>query len=135
MIDQDMLEAADCATRTTPFGENGKLDRSRVQISGSDFNKGVNASATPAPAIAGRMNRSPYQSELLPAKAILRASEILSKHVTSHGRDGWREIAPDVLVGRALTHLLQWQAGDRSEDHLAHALCRCLMAVELNDGR
>ncbi len=112
-------------------------ERQRVHIDGDAF-KGHNATACPAAMVVtetgGRMNRSDYASELLPAKALLRASAVMASGVKSHGTDNWRKIPADVHRGRAITHLLQHQAGDTSEDHLGHALCRVLMAVELANG-
>lgn len=116
-----------------PFDGRGRLRREKVLIPGDHF-KGVNATATPCPMIVtdtgGKMNASPYRSELLPARALLRASAILAAGVESHGRDNWREIPTDIHVGRAITHLLQYQAGDKSEKHLEHALCRIMFAIE-----
>lgn len=120
-----------------PFDGNGKLVRDRVHIDGDEF-KGRNATACPAPVVinnrGGKANPSPYRSELLPATAMLKASAVLAGGVQSHGRNNWRDIDAETHVGRAITHLLQHLAGDKSDDHLTHALCRVAFAVEVLNG-
>lgn len=45
--------------------------------------------------------------------------------------DDWRRQPVNEHVGQAIEHLRAWQAGDPSELHLDHALCRLMFAVEL----
>jgi len=45
--------------------------------------------------------------------------------------DNWRGIPPASHLNHALRHVAMWQSGDRSEDHVAHAMTRMLMWGEL----
>lgn len=48
--------------------------------------------------------------------------------------DNYKLIGPREHVGRAFRHILLWQAGDAEDgcdtDHLVHACCRVMMALE-----
>jgi hypothetical protein len=43
----------------------------------------------------------------------------------------WRHQSVAEHVRHAAAHLAAWEAGDRDEDHLGHAACRMLMALQL----
>lgn len=88
-------------------------------------------------AAGGRQSESPYRAELLPPRALLRAAEVLAHGERKHPRKdtkappNWHLIPIEEHIGRAQAHLLAYMAGDTSDDHLTHALCRLLFACEL----
>lgn len=87
--------------------------------------------------LGGRQSASPYRTELVPALAVLEVSKVLAggaiKHPTAPGdKPNWHKFTIDEHVGRALTHLFAHLAGDRSDDHLSHAACRIMFALELH---
>lgn len=81
----------------------------------------------------GKQNSSPFQSELLPAKALLYVSSILKKGAATHGVNNWHKISVEAHKGRELTHVLQYlenTEGDECLTHLGNAACRALFALD-----
>lgn len=77
-----------------------------------------------------RQSRLDVRCDLLPPKATLRISAILRQGAERYGDTNYLGISTADHLNHALTHVLQYLAGDVSEDHLGNAAARMLFALE-----
>jgi len=78
------------------------------------------------PAIDTRMDKLPPLA-LLAAGAALEGGMKYEKDKP----DNWRGVPAKMHLNHALRHVFKFQHGDRSEDHVGHAVSRMLMWAEL----
>lgn len=79
-----------------------------------------------------KVRRREEARELLPHKAIDAIADMMARMLDEgrHGRDDWRKMSEGDHLSHAAGHLCLLDQGDDSEDHLMHAACRLLMALE-----
>ncbi len=81
--------------------------------------------------VGAKQSAVPYRCDLLPARATLAVAGVLHEGAVKYGDDNWKGIPVREHLNHALTHILAYLASDRQDQHLEHAACRLLMAVEL----
>jgi hypothetical protein len=73
----------------------------------------------------------PERFDLIPAKGLMAVAEAMAKGAERYGDRNWRGLPSEEMVNHAMRHLVLWMAGDRTENHAAHAAANCLMLIEL----
>lgn len=81
----------------------------------------------------GKQHKRPFRSQAVMPKALLEVSKVrcIAFEEKGYADDNYKLIPLKDHLGRALTHIWAYLSGDRSNDHLSHAACRTLMALEL----
>ena len=69
---------------------------------------------------------------LIPSIALFKLAEILYEGSLKYDKDNWKKIDVDVHLSRCIQHIYAFLAKDKTEDHLAHALCRLVFAAALH---
>ncbi len=78
-----------------------------------------------------KQSKTLYRADLLPQRATLAVAGVLHEGSVKYGDGNWKGIPVDSHLNHALIHIFVYLAGDRSDDHLEHAACRALMALEM----
>jgi len=68
--------------------------------------------------------------DLLPPEATLAVAAVFGYGAGKYGDTNWHGIPVRSHLNHALRHVFQFLAGDDTEDHLEHAACRMLMALQ-----
>lgn len=74
----------------------------------------------------------PYRFDLIDGLAMAEMAKVLKDGAEKYGQDNWRGIDVPSHLNHLLMHTFAWLAGDRSDDHLSHILCRATFAVAVS---
>ena len=82
----------------------------------------------------GRQSKLDYRFDLIDTKAIFALAKVLHTGEVRYGKDNWRKIDTESHLNHALSHIYAYLAGDKQDNHLSHALCRCMMSIGVERG-
>jgi hypothetical protein len=69
--------------------------------------------------------------DLLPPVAMFELAKVMQHGAEKYAPRNWMKIDVDSHLNHLLQHVFAYLAGDTQDDHLAHALARAAMAVEV----
>lgn len=83
----------------------------------------------------GSQSDVPVRFDLIDAKAMFEMAKVLDHGARKYGEDNWRLISVNDHLNHLLMHTYAYLAGDTTDDHLSHILCRATFAqgVALQD--
>ena len=79
----------------------------------------------------GKQSDSPYRFDLIPERALFEVARVFKEGAEKYGEDNWHKIPVHSQLNHALQHQYAHLAGDTQDEHLIHAACRALMALEV----
>ena len=68
-----------------------------------------------------------YAFDLLDAGAMMEVARVFGEGAKKYKKDNWRLIPSQDHFAHLMAHLWAWQAGDRQDDHMGHAMARMMM--------
>lgn len=77
----------------------------------------------------GAQSDIPVRFDLIDAKAMFAMAKVLDQGEKKYGADNWRLIPINDHLNHLIMHAYAYLSGDRTEDHLSHALCRATFAL------
>ena len=89
----------------------------------------------------GRQSKATYRLDLIPPVVLLAVGRVLAEEFEEYGPpagggvENWRKIPIPDHLNHAMVHVAAYNAGDRSDDHLTHAICRLIFAAAMDDKR
>jgi len=75
-----------------------------------------------------KQSNVPYRMDLVDARAMFEMTRVLAEGADKYGPGNWRGIPIQDHLNHLLVHAYAYLAGDTSDDHLAHLMCRAMFA-------
>lgn len=92
--------------------------------------KGVGKDApTVTNAKGGSQSEVLYRLDLVDPKVILEVARVLKEGADKYGEENWRLIDTKDHLNHLLIHTYAYLAGDKSDKHLSHIICRAIFAL------
>lgn len=88
----------------------------------------------------GSQSKVPVRFDLIDGLAIFEMAKVLHEGAEKYGANNWRKIDVEDHLNHLIMHAYAYLAGDRSDDHLSHIMCRAMFAQAVHiqeeaDGR
>ena len=84
----------------------------------------------------GKQSGTPYGFHLLPISSMFAAAEVAKygadKYGESFGNRNYTKISTEDHINHCIQHLYAYLIGDRSDDHLSHAIVRAMFAYDVD---
>lgn len=77
----------------------------------------------------GSQSLIPVRFDLIDAKALFEVAKVLHTGAEKYGEDNWRLISIKEHINHNIMHAYAYLAGDNSDDHLSHMVCRSIFAT------
>lgn len=77
----------------------------------------------------GSQSDIPVRFDLIDAKAMFEMAKVLDHGARKYGIDNWRLIDVNDHLNHLLMHTFAYLAGDATDEHLSHILCRATFAL------
>jgi len=108
--------------------KDGRLKEHMPEIEGVGADAPITVNAQ-----GGAQSHINYRFDFIPAKALAAVAQVFAIGASRYARNNWRRIPENDHLNHAMMHIFAYMAGDRSDDHLEHAACRMLMALEMKN--
>jgi hypothetical protein len=66
--------------------------------------------------------------DLLDGPAVFSMAKVLAEGAAKYGAENWRQIDVRDHLNHLIIHAYAYLAGDESDDHLSHVMCRAMFA-------
>lgn len=79
----------------------------------------------------GAKSRSLYRTDLIDPIALLEMAKVLKEGADKYdkyGKENWRNIPVHEHLNHMIIHAYAYLAGDTSDEHLSHIMCRAMFA-------
>ncbi len=74
----------------------------------------------------------PYRFDLMDAPSMFAMAKVLYKGAEKYGEDNWRNLTIEDNLNHMIAHAYAYLAGDMSERHLEHVMCRAMFALGIS---
>src|SRR5439155_8648596 len=81
-------------------------------------------------AAGGKQSKTVGRFDLMGGKALMRVAKVLEYGAGRYSPNNWRKIPYESHINHAIQHLAALLDDNKEDDHLGHAFCRLMMAIE-----
>ncbi|MCM3257042.1 DUF5664 domain-containing protein [Paenibacillus lautus] len=76
----------------------------------------------------GKQSEVLYRFDLLDPLAMFEMTKVLKYGAEKYGADNWRRIPVEEHLNHMIIHAYAYLAGDNTDEHLSHIMCRAMFA-------